>query len=159
MVTQFITADGAADFRAWLPGETPKKYAMQIYLQSDHDGLVEEQIVKLLKQLNKTPALPTDFKITGLTPQADKQGNPKGRVCHLSTGATFYGFCKERGFELMFVGGKVPCITAEDKQRNLHQQKRKASNEKGGNKGNHERKGPKDGGKDNDPKKPKTRNT
>jgi hypothetical protein len=147
MVNNFTMPDGT-NFRAWLPGEMPKTFAMQIYLQADHDGLSKEQIETLLKRLNAP--LPVDFKISSIVAQTDKQGAPKGRVVHVSAGATFYNHCKERGFELLFAGGNVPCITVEDKQKKLIVSKKRPNEGQNGNsKENGGRKGPnpKDGSK------------
>jgi hypothetical protein len=75
-----------------------------------------------------------------LKPQLDKQGNQQGRVAHIQAGTNFYTYCKNRNFELKFSGGSVPCITREDKSRNLHQMKRSNpqnnnNNNQTGNKG------------------------
>jgi hypothetical protein len=98
---------------------------MEVYLHSDHDGLTEDQFVTLLRHHNKHhPAMPNDFKLVDLKPQLDKQGHQQGRIARLQAGTSFYTYCKNRNFELKFSGGSIPCITKEDKTRNLHQMKR-----------------------------------
>jgi hypothetical protein len=126
-VKDFATAD-TESFRAWYPGETPKNFIMEIYLQSDHDGLGAADVLTILKKLNKLPPLPQDFKITSVDDSTDKAGVTRGRVVKIAAGAKFYQFCKERNFELLFAGGKVPCITKEDKQRSLHANKKRPIN-------------------------------
>jgi hypothetical protein len=115
---------GETSFKSWLPGEKPQNFAMEIYLHSDHDGLTSEQVLKLLKHLNRHPPLPVDFKLLDIKQQTDKQGTPMGRVVNVAAGPNFYGYCKAHGFKLKFSGGNVPCITMEDKARSLQVKKR-----------------------------------
>jgi hypothetical protein len=114
-------------FKTWLPGERPQNFAMEVYLHSDHDGLTEEQVIRLLKHLNKQPPLPVDFRLQEIKQQLDRQGQQKGRVATLQAGPNFYSYCKNHGWKLKFPGGTVPCITQEDKSRNFQQQKKRGN--------------------------------
>jgi hypothetical protein len=85
----------------------------------------QDRAMALLLKLN--PDLPADdYTVDSVTDMADKRDMNKGRLFCLKVGAAFHEICKNKNYQLKYVGDMVSCIEVEEKQRQAN--KKKAAN-------------------------------